>query len=284
MEKIFKKILVSKYCINFLNFFLVKILRIKKILDPSYPYVGKFFFVKNSDLFIVSYPKSGNTWVRLIVGEIFFKNVNYNNLDKLLPESYSYKESSYIETKDKFRIFKSHDYFDHRFKKVIYVVRDPREVIVSSYFFQIKIGTIKKNYSKRLFFKEFLKGKFDSNFGSWEQNVGSWFGSKKNNIIFVKYEDLISNTKSEINKIAKFLGKSLTKKKLNKIIKKTTFNNLKKEEKDVQLNWNSIKKNNPDINFFRSGKINSWKNFLTKKENNEIKKKWGTYMKIFNYN
>lgn len=284
MKKLLEKFFISKYSVNFLNFFLVKILRIKKILDPSYPYVGKFFFVKNSDLFIVSYPKSGNTWVRLIVGKIFFKHVNYNNLDNLLPESYSFKESTYFETQGKYRIFKSHDYFDHRFKKVIYVVRDPREVIVSSYFFQIKIGAIKKNYSKRLFLKEFLKGKFDSNFGSWEQNVGSWFGSKKNQIIFVKYEDLVSNTKSEIKKIARFLGKKLTKKKINEIIKETSFDNLKKEENDVQLNWNSIKNNRPDMKFFRSGKTNSWKKFLTKKENYEIKKKWSTYMKIFNYN
>ena len=284
MKKLLEKILISKYFIDFLNFFLVKILRIKRILDSSYEHVGKFFYVKNSDLFIVSYPKSGNTWVRLIVGELFFKNVNYNNLDNLLPESYSFKESTYIETQDKFRIFKSHDYFDHRFNKVIYVVRDPREVLVSSYYFQIKVGTIKKNYSKRVFFKEFLRGKFNSNFGNWEQNVGSWLGSKKSQIMFVRYEDLILNTKSEITKIAKFLGKNLTKKKLDQIIKKTSFNHLSKKEKEVNLKWNSIKKNNPDILFFRSGKINSWKNFLTKKENYEIKKRWNTYMKIFNYN
>lgn len=284
MKKLIKKILISKYFINFLNFFLVKILKLKEIIDESYSGVGKFLFVKDSDLFVVSYPKSGNTWLRLIVGKILFKNLNYNNLDKFIPEPYFYRESAYIQTKDNFRIFKSHDYFDHRFKKVIYVIRDPREVLVSSYFFQIKIGSIIKNYSKRLFVREFLRGKFNANFGNWEQNVGSWFGSKKSQIIFVKYEDLISNTKSEIIKIAKFLGKNLSKKKLNSIVKKTSFNNLKKNEKEVLLNWRSIKKNNSDIFFFRSGKTNSWKNFLTKKENHMIKKKWSTYMKIFNYN
>ena len=272
MKKFFSKILLSKYFINFVNYFLVKILKLKNILDSSYTHVGKFFLVNDKDLFVLSYPKSGNTWVRLIVGNIYFKNLNYNNVDQFLPETYFYKESTYINKSKKLRIFKSHDYFDHRFKKVIYVVRDPREVLVSSYYFLIKIGVLPEFYSKRVFFKEFLNDRYNSNFGSWEENVGSWYHAKKKNILFIRYEDLVLNAEKETSRILNFLGKKLSKSKIRKIIKDTSFKVLKKHEKQKPLNWRSIKRKNDNHLFFRSGKIDSWKKFLTQKENLEIKK------------
>tara|TARA_Y100000591_G_C21814317_1_gene689756 strand:+ start:19 stop:870 length:852 start_codon:yes stop_codon:yes gene_type:complete len=282
MKKKITKILLSKYLIDILNYFLIRILRIKNILSPDYDYVGKFFLVKKNDIFIASFPKSGNTWVRLIVANLLNKKPNFNNIDHFLPETYSYKESFYFQNSENIRIFKSHDYFDHRFKKVIYVVRDPREIIVSSYFFQMKIGTIKKNYSKKKFIIDFIKGKYSANFGTWEQNVGSWYGSRNQNIIFVRYEDLKEKPRHEIKKISKFLKIKISDKKILKIINRTSFKNLQSEEKKDSLKWNSIKSKS-NIPFFRSGKKNSWKKFFTPDENNLIKKTFGRHMKIFNY-
>jgi hypothetical protein len=242
MKKKIKKILLSNYLIDFLNFFFLKLLKIKKILNHDYDYLGKFFLVKKNDIFITSFPKSGNTWVRLIVANLLSIKVNIQNIDHFLPETYSYKESFYLNKLKKRRIIKSHDYFDHRFKKVIYVVRDPREVIVSTYFFQIKIKTIKKNYSKRKFINSFIKGKYSSNFGTWEQNVGSWHGSRNKNIIFIRYEDLIDKPVKEIKRISNFLKIKTSNKKILQTIKNTSFKKFQTEEKNNFLNWNSLKK------------------------------------------
>ena len=151
MRKIFKKLLISRSFIDLVNLFLKYSLRSKNILDSSYKKIGKFILIKDEDIFVTSYPKSGNTWVRLIIANMLFKeNVSYNDIDDYLPEFYSCNESSFLNKIN--RIFKSHDYFDHRFKKVIYIVRDPREVLVSLYYFQMKIGSISRKYSKREFF------------------------------------------------------------------------------------------------------------------------------------
>jgi len=278
------KIILFKYLIDFINFFFLKILRIKKILNHDYNYLGKFFLVKKNDIFITSFPKSGNTWVRLIVANLLSIKVNLQNIDHFLPETYSYKESFYLHKFKKRRIIKSHDYFDHRFKKVIYVVRDPREVIVSTYFFQIKIKAIKKNYSKRKFINSFIKGKYSSDFGTWEQNVGSWHGSRNKNIIFIRYEDLIDKPVKEIKRISNFLKIKTSNKKILQVIKNTSFKKFQAEEKNNSLNWNSMKKKNDKrAFFFRSGKKNSWKKFFSSKDNILIKKTYARYMKIFNY-
>lgn len=282
MKKLIKDFLVSKILVDLVNFFLKYLLRSKKILDSSYKKIGKFILVKDEDIFVTSYPKSGNTWVRLIIANILFKkNVSYNDLDDFLLEFYTSNESSFLNKKN--RIFKTHDYFDHRFKKVIYIVRDPREVLVSSYYFQMKIGSINRNYSKRKFFKKFINGVYDSNFGSWDENVGSWHGAKNKNIIFIRYEDLIDNPQKEIRRLGKFLNKKITNRKLNEILKNTSFNSLKEKEKKISLNWIGLGKHRKDLHFFRSGKKNSWKKFLIPKENKLIKKIWSKNMRVFKY-
>lgn len=281
IKEVLRKILLSRLLIDTINFFFVRILRLKKILDSSYKKSGKFVFIKKNDLFIVSYPKSGNTWLRLIVANLHFGNANYNNIENLIPDIYHTNESKFISKK--LRIFKCHDHYDFRFGRAIYVVRDPREVIVSAYYFAIKIGVISKEYSRRKFVKEFLNGKFNSNFGSWYQHVGSWYGAKDNNILFIKYEDLRKRPSSEILKIANFLKIKVRKSKISEIIKKTSFKTLQDQEDKYRVNWASLPKNDNEVKFFRNGKTNSWKNFLTKEENKKIKKMWERNMRIFNY-
>ena len=261
-------------------------MRLKEVLDSTYTKSGKFILIKKNDLFIASYPKSGNTWIRLIVANFYFKNVkniNYNNIEQLIPEIYHTNESEFIN--NKLRIFKCHDHYDHRFKRAIYIVRDPREVIVSSFFFAIKVGAINKNYSKRKFVRDFLNGQFNSNFGTWYQHVGSWYGVKDNNILFIRYENLRKKPVAEILKMAKFLKIKISSKKISKIVRRTSFKILQDQEDKRKVDWTSIpnNENENEMKFFRSGKINSWKNFLTKKEVKKIKQMWGRNMKIFNY-
>ena len=281
IKEIVKKIILNRFLIDIVNFFLVKILRLKKILDSSYKKSGKFVLIKKSDLFIVSYPKSGNTWLRLIVANLYFGNVNYNNIENLIPDIYHTNESKFINKK--VRIFKCHDHYDFRYERVIYVVRDPREVIVSAYYFAIKIGVISHKYSRRKFVKEFLNGKFNSNFGSWYQHVGSWYGVSDRNILFIRYEDLRKRPSLQISKIANFLKIKVRKNKISEIIKKTSFKILQDQEDKHKVSWAGLPNNDSKVKFFRDGQINSWKKFLTKEEVKKIKKMWGRNMKIFNY-
>mgnify|MGYP003682236693 CR=1 FL=1 len=275
LNKIIKNFLISRYIVDFINFFLIRILKAKKILSSAVTFQGKYFSVLDSDIFIVSYPKSGNMWLSLIVANLFNRKnfVNISNINKYVQDIYLTKES-YIASRKSPRIFKSHDTFDVRFKKVIYIVRDPRDIITSSYFFLIRIGKIKINYSKRKFVKNFLNGDYEVDFGSWHQNVGSWYGARNKNIFFVKYENLKKNSYKEIKSIADFLNIKVSNKLIKKIEKNTNFSKQKNFEDKI-----NIKK----INYFRKGEVNQWKPFLSREQNRIIKVKWAHYMKKFNY-
>ena len=100
----------------------------------------------DSDIFIVSYPRSGNTWVRTIISEIVFKHSGkkLGDLCKFIPDLHTPNIDNIILKHP--RIFKSHFNYSDEYKRVIYIVRDPRDVFISYY----KYLTQKKKYDATL--------------------------------------------------------------------------------------------------------------------------------------
>ena len=110
------------------------------------------------------------------------------------------------------------------------------------------------------------------------------FGQKKNeNLLLIKYEDLIKDLKVELKKIIIFLEKYLdfktNEKKIENIIRSTNFDNLKKGEKEGDFLENVFKKSsNQKINFFHKGPENNWKFSLENKIVDEINLKFKNEM------
>ena len=95
---------------------------------------GRNLEVWTDDVFIVSYPKSGNTWTRFLIANLVYPETpaDFSNINRLTPdpEALSKREMAKMPRP---RIIKSHQYFDPRYKRVIYVVRDPRDVALSQF-------------------------------------------------------------------------------------------------------------------------------------------------------
>lgn len=97
--------------------------------------------------------------------------------------------------------------------KIIYVIRDGRDVMVSLYNYLIRTGTI----SNQLSFRDFLESKnnFDNIFLDqnriefWRNHLKSWLD--KPNVLYIKYEDLHNDFKKTLGNIALFLNKDLNK-------------------------------------------------------------------------
>jgi hypothetical protein len=96
--------------------------------------------------------------------------------------------------------------------------------------------------------------------GKWNDHYNSWTRDK-NNLLLIKYEDLLKNPKLELKKTIDFLKQYLTLKtdeeKINKIIETTSFNNLKNMEKKGLFKENVLnKEDNSKVNFFHLGPAN----------------------------
>ena len=273
-------------------------------------------------IWCASYPKSGNTWIRAIIASLVYSEdgiFNFRMLKKinLFPKRLYFKEftNNYsdlksisqhwinaqqnINAEEKLKIFKTHNgnynFFGNDFtnKKntagVIYVVRDPRNVITSvANHYQLNL---EKSLDFLLDEKRFLFNTNNPNdsseeniitlLGSWKSHYNSWKISS--NSIIIKYEDLLINTKSEINKLSTFLKKftkfNVSDQKIQNILKTTSFEKLKKMEEKEGFEEAS----NSTIKFFNLGPNNDWKNVLSKNLIDSIEKNFNKEMKELGY-
>ena len=187
-------------------------------------------------------------------------------------------------------IFKTHSVRHKKFTNetvnagFIYIVRDPRDIVVSFKNFSgksldetINHVVFNKNLSTKTHGAQEL-------LSTWDLHVQSWLNYNTVPRLIIKYEDLKLNPKEIVLNIKEFLNKiyklkiDLSDQKIDKIIENTNFNNLKKLE-----NQNGFDEASKHSKFFRSGNSNQWKDVLSKKQLQLIENNLHTLMKYFNY-
>ena len=280
-------------------------------------------------IWIASYPKSGNTWVRSLLSTYLYTedgSFNFNLLKKILkfPSKiylkYFTKDFSdikkiseyWISAQERINLFnenksvllKTHSALctlennsftnKQNTQAVIYIVRDPRNVITSisnhyslsieeSYDFMIdnkKILTSDRWGGKDFGISEVL--------GSWSQHYKSWQNIKFAPILNIKYENLIDDTKNSlitiINFLQKFTDTKIDEKKILKTIKSCNFENLREMEIKQGFDESAYsEKLEKKVNFFHLGKENNWKKLLRPEMEKKIRTTFNNEMKELNY-
>ena len=277
-------------------------------------------------IWLASYPKSGNTWLRFFILSLLFGkkiDINLNHLKNIeqFPSKSQFKDQSInlkdlkeiskkwikvqnkINSTQKIRFYKTHNLFckidNNSFTNsentlgVIYVVRDPRNVITS----------VKNHYSKESYLdaKEFI---FDEKrvihlsdptgdhplpqiIGSWQTHFKLWKTINKNYLL-IKYENLINYPLSEFKKITDFLEKifktKFTEDDLNRAIASSSFDKMQKmEETKGFIESANDMKTGEKKKFFYLGPKNDWTKILDKGIANEINSKFEPEMKELGY-
>lgn len=248
-------------------------LKIKLFLNYKVP--ASYMNIRHDDVFLVSYPKSGNTWLRFIIGNLFSdKRVDFNNFNLVIPDIYtSYKHD--VEKLSSPRIIKSHEPYTKLYPKVIYIYRDPRDVSVSYYFWMKKYRS-DFNQTIDTFIKSFIDGS-SLPYGRWDEHIDKWMNSPlaiNNKILLLEYESLKKDPFCSVKKISDFLNLSVTEEKIKDSIKLSDFEHMKKLEKTQQKTSNYLKKSDKSIKFVRSGK-SEWRDYFTNDLKNKFKSKFG---------
>ena len=132
------------------------------------------------DTFIVSYPKSGNTWTRFLIANLLQLDPPLTLLDmeRLVP-AVDGQTRGFFNAMPRPRVIRDHGPFNPQYKNIIYIVRDPRDVAVSAYNFVLKGATTRRSYPITTFVNEFVRGA-RSAVGSWGENVAGWLAARGN--------------------------------------------------------------------------------------------------------
>ncbi|WP_297423365.1 sulfotransferase domain-containing protein [Clostridium sp.] len=252
-----------------------------KLTDIDYS-----FQVEEDDIFLASYPKSGNTWMRFLLSNIIIDDeINFVNVEEIIIDL-SKLTSSNIKRSQKYNIIKTHSPYYIKFSsnKIIYIVRDVRDVVISTYYHYKKGSGIEIEFED--FFEMFLDGSAWPTYGTWGENVGSWIGAKsgdKENFLLIRYEDLLDDTFSSLKNICNFLNLNVSDNKIAKSVRKCDFKELQNNEIKYENIAPQTKDCRKDIKFFRNGTSGQWKDVLTEDQLNQLYKKFGTQMKLFGY-
>lgn len=210
-------------------------------------YFKKSYRIQENDIFIVSYPKSGNTWMRFLIANALYpkKDINFYNIHELIPElDYAKKDKMSLRS-----IFKSHSIYNQKFRKVIYIVRDGRDVYSSYYHY------LKPNMPKDMTFKNFLVDE-KYKLGFWSDHVTSWLNEwDEENFILVKYEDLLSNSENELKNVLNFLNEEYDDDIISNACKASSFKSMRQiESEEGRPNQNNDKVDK----FVRKGEAGYW--------------------------
>lgn len=247
-------------------------------------YFKKFFklaykspLIYPDDSFIVSYPKSGNTWVRFLIANLIktsSDDIDFHSAVKYVPEiGVHHKEISRLSRP---RTFKSHALYTNTYPKVIYIVRDVRDVYVSYYHY------LKKSLPENTSFSDFIR-KEDLYPSRWSNHVDSWI-NKPNVYLVIKYEDLLKNTFQELRKIVNVMFKyKIHDRDLISAIEESTFKKMQTIEKQKGRPFQSKEKELRSSNFVRKGIKGDWINYLSKNDEKFILLKEGETMKYLGY-
>lgn len=237
------------------------------------------------DVFIVSYPKSGNTWTRFLIANLVYpeKRPDFSNINVVIPDPEALSKRTLAKL-PRPRILKSHQYFDPRYKRIISIVRDPRDVALSQYHFHIKRTLIPDSYPVEQFVQRFVDGE-TSVYGSWGENVAGWIATRYNTpgFLLLRYEDMIANTAQELSKIASFLGIEPDAQRIAQAVELSSAERMREMEKKQALKWSSTKNTRQDIPFVRTARSGNWRSELPESALAIIENNWGPLMRWLRY-
>jgi hypothetical protein len=209
-----------------------------------------------ADVFLSSYPRSGNTWLRFLLLEILTgKSAEFRRTNDLLPDVGAHKRVSPL-LPNSGRLLKTHESYRPEYKKAIYLVRDARDVVSSEYQFQTSRGWFDGSLDE--YVQLFARGQV-SGYGSWQSHVSSWVDSplaSNGNLLLLRFEDMRRDTVAALSKIGAFLGVEIKAGDIERAIESNSLENMRKKEKK------NPQKVSQKGRFVGSGSVEGWRSKL----------------------
>jgi hypothetical protein len=237
------------------------------------------------DVFLVSFPKSGNTWTRFLIANLVHPDqpATFANIHRLIPDPYATTKREF-DRMPRPRIIKSHECFDPRYPRVIYIIRDPRDVACSQYHYHRKLEKIDDNSPIDRFITRFLAGQTCPH-GSWAQNVVTWLSTRENDsrFLLLRYEDMVADTAHELQKVATFLGLNTTAEQMARAVDRSSALQMRKMELAQSDKCDLIKDSRRDLSFVRAASSGGWRSELPPSLVARIETAWGPLMQHLGY-
>lgn len=258
--------------------------------------------LKKADWVLASWGKSGRTWLRVMLSRAYQLKfgiashhlLDFDNLKEMNPgiPSVFFTHGNYLK-----------DYTGHRDtkvdfygKKIVLLIRDPRDVAVSQFFqwkFRMKPGKKKLNnypaHEEDISLFDFVMNP-DVGAPHIVEYFNGWARDMDNleDLILVRYEDMRVEPEKVLAEILAFTGTPCTEEEVREAVEFAAYDNMKKLETKKAF-WFSGKRvvpgdrNNPDSYKVRRAKVGGYRDYFDDREVAEIDAVMDRLSPLFGY-
>jgi hypothetical protein len=243
----------------------------------------RWYAHRNTDVYLISYPKCGRTWLRLMIGRAIAQHFGLPEDEETLfirwkkrplPQvpwiTVVHDDRPMLKAPEELQTSKA----KYQDKRVIFLVRDPRDVIVSSYFEMKNRGQLfgdNPYENRKAVFEGSLPEFICNKTGGFETilryyNIWAENRNIPSGFLLVRYEDLKTNAQHELRRIIDFLElEPIPDGILAEAVEYASFENMRKMESQGQFKSGILKpadQSNQESYKTRKGKVKGFAEHL----------------------
>jgi len=263
---------------------------VQKSHKATLEHINENFVLNEGEVLVASYPKTGTNWMLEIVNRLIFQDMDQFNKWKLMPMTLTVLEMGSPKKTEIFdklpfqrRVFGTHFYasalnlkmMKKKKTKIVYVLRNPKDVLVSMFNFCKKLPPFQFEPMKSLvtngfkhFYDAHMNGEvpIDGNKDNiYLDHIIDWLNVKEEmGVYFVYYEDLKQDFQGQVRKLAEYLEVPLCDEKLAEITKECTIDSMKKN-----YQARSGFQGKHAAAFINKGGVGGWKDYFTVRQSEE---------------
>ncbi len=250
-------------------------------------------------VWLASYPKSGNTWVRAFLHNLIFKteesyDINQINLLSVGDSAREWYEeflnktcqdwgmgetavarprvhSKIASLTDGLVFVKTHNALvthagapmitPELTAGAIYMIRNPLDIVVSmSHYFGMDVDSAITVMNQSFEPRPGDEKVVYQMWGSWSENVATWTRKLDPSLFVMRYEDLLTDPMTPFSALVEFLYLRPTRRELERAVENSSFEQLQAQE----LEHGFVEMPSPTGRFFRKGVAGQWKDVLSK--------------------
>ena len=237
------------------------------------------------DIIISTYPKSGTNWTMQIAQEIaWYGEAEFEHVNTAIPWPDATIKTPIAQLSDThmrdrsptgLRIIKSH--LEAEFvpfndeAKYISVVRDPKDVLVSSFHFEN--GFIRRMVGASVPLEPFIEGFLSKRFiiGVWAEHVASWWALReRDNVLVLSFEEMKRAPALAIEQIAALMGVELSAEIFAKVAHKSSYAYMKANDHKFSPPTPPDYQEQGRISMVRQGKVGAASEALSAEQRSAI--------------
>lgn len=232
--------------------------RVVRPLTARLQFVG----VRPEDVLVVSYPRSGSTWLRFLLTEILTgKPAEWDQVNRVIPDAGRHLNApAWLPSGG--RLIKTHDRYAGPCGRTIYLVRDVRDVTFSQYRRALRAGG---HQTLDQHIRDTIAGKTPaSRFGTWRDHVIFWLSTdiaRSGDLHLIRFEDLRRDPQPILRGLLEFLELDAADSQLAEAIENNSVRRMQaKEDRALPAD---VAPGDPNYRWVGEGAVMGWQSKLS---------------------